>query len=1261
MSSEENIKILSMNCQGLADIKKRRDVFHYLRSKSFSVYFLQDVHLDQKMIKYVKAEWGYTCFFAPYATNSRGVAILFNNNFEFKVEKVTKDQGGNFLYALVTIQGKKYLMINIYGPNRDDPSFYLELEERVKEFKFDYLIMGGDWNLVMNFSLDYDNYKHCNNSKAQEQVETMMSNLELIDIWRDLNPDVKRYTWRRNNPLQQSRLDFFLISETLFTDPVEADILPGYRTDHSIITLTLNAKSKQQKSGLWKFNSSLLSDKDYVNEIKDQIRNVLSEYALTPYLRSNIDEIPRDEIQFVITDQLLLDTLLMKIRAKTISFATMKKRKSTKDEISIKARIELLEKKNMHSVEELTELEKLKTDLISLREKRMEGVLLRSRTRWIAEGERITRYFCSLEKRNYISKHINYINKKGDNISEPGKIAQEVNCFYKTLYAERVVENIEITDLLDDLPKLSEKDKSSLENEITLEEASWALKNMKNKKSPGSDGFTAEFFKFFWQDIGMFVVRSLNEGYRKGELSSTQKEGIIICIPKENKPREYIENWRPISLLNVVYKIGSSCIANRLKCVLPSLISEDQTGFIMNRYLGDNIRLIYDLINYLNCLNKPGLLILLDFQKAFDTLSWTFMRKVLKAFNFGPDLMRWIQTFYYGIKSTVIVNGQLTPWFPVCRGCRQGDPVSPYLFVLSVEIMAAMIRQNPNIKGIIVKEIENKIAQLADDTELMLEGDQESFEESFKTINKFERASGLTLNTNKSCAIWLGSMKNSLKKYMPHLDIQWNPKQFKILGIWFTNDLEECVKLNFDDKFKEIKILFQAWLRRELTPLGRVAVLKSLILSKLVFLWMLLPNPPDDLINAIQLAVYQFVWNRKNDRISRKISHKNIEQGGINIPDIRKYIHALKITWIKKLLTGSYKWNHIVLTINNKIPWIRLVGTELDIDRTNHFWYDVFKAYSELGKRIEIKTFEEFIYEPLFRNPNILIAGKVFLYQKWIRKNVYCVGNLIDDQGQLLSLNDFLLKYDIQENFLTYAGVVNAVKKFLEKCRLQLDSITYNVDKSNKLLNLIRSAPKGAKLFYNILTLSKEEPHCCQKWNSRINITVPWKVIFRKAAKIKEVKLKWLQIRIIHRILGTNSILLNMKLEDNDKCTFCKNHKENIQHIFWNCQYAMSFWMEFQESLHEKCEVTHNFQFTQHIILFGCEKNVKTDTIIDLLIMLGKSFIYRCKMKKIIPYFRMFVHTIKYRYRIEKYIARIQMTYEETIHDWDPYIALCCG
>lgn len=149
MANEEtNVGIASMNCRGLANAKKRRDVFHYLRMKRFSIYLLQDTHFDPKLETYIRAEWGYDCFFASHSTSSRGVAILLNNNFDFEVQKVVRDQGGNYIFILIKMLGKEFLICNIYGPNRDDPDFYIQLKDKINAFGSDNISIGGDWNLV---------------------------------------------------------------------------------------------------------------------------------------------------------------------------------------------------------------------------------------------------------------------------------------------------------------------------------------------------------------------------------------------------------------------------------------------------------------------------------------------------------------------------------------------------------------------------------------------------------------------------------------------------------------------------------------------------------------------------------------------------------------------------------------------------------------------------------------------------------------------------------------------------------------------------------------------------------------------------------------------------------------------------------------------------------------------------------------------------------------------------------------------------------
>ena len=180
----DSITILSVNCQGLGNTRKRRDVFHYLKQKSCSIYCLQNTHFSTKLEKYVKAEWGYNCFFASYSSNSRGVAVMFMNNFEFKINDVKRDKNGHFILISFSMKNKDILLDNVYGPNRDTPAFYEELTEMVKEYQNHNIIIVGDWNLVLDPQLDSYNYKHINNPKAKESVENMMLELGLTDIWR---------------------------------------------------------------------------------------------------------------------------------------------------------------------------------------------------------------------------------------------------------------------------------------------------------------------------------------------------------------------------------------------------------------------------------------------------------------------------------------------------------------------------------------------------------------------------------------------------------------------------------------------------------------------------------------------------------------------------------------------------------------------------------------------------------------------------------------------------------------------------------------------------------------------------------------------------------------------------------------------------------------------------------------------------------------------------------------------------------------------
>jgi hypothetical protein len=161
------------------------------------------------------------------------------------------------------------------------------------------------------------------------------------------------------------------------------------------------------------------------------------------------------------------------------------------------------------------------------------------------------------------------------------------------------------------------------------------LKRISNCKSPGIDGFTVEFYKFFWNDIKIHLVKCLNESIDIGIVFTSQRQAIITCIPKEGKSKFYLKNWRPITLLCVDFKIASASIANRVTPILQNIISQTQKGFLTGRYIGECTKIIYDLL-YKMEEDIAGILLLVDFEKAFDTIEWSFNESALEIYGFGP-------------------------------------------------------------------------------------------------------------------------------------------------------------------------------------------------------------------------------------------------------------------------------------------------------------------------------------------------------------------------------------------------------------------------------------------------------------------------------------------------------------------------------------------------------------------------------------------------------------------------------------------------
>ena len=675
-------KLCTYNCNGLNNFKKRKDVFDFLRTEKCNIYLLQETHLPHKYENYIRSAWGFSAFLSGCETNKNGVAILFSNNFEYKLHSVHRDPNGSYIIMDIEFLKKRVTLVNVYGPSSGDcPLFFDTISDIIDDIGNELIVCGGDWNVVLDAKIDCRNYLSAiNRPRSRKKIFDLMIKHELVDVFRKLT-DKRKYTWRKFNSIKQARLDFFLISEGLISDVMCCEIGKSYRSDHSLVTLFIKKDPWKRDRQYWKFNNSLLKDTAYIKEIKNTIQNVKKDYALPVYNHENIDCVPDTNLDLLVSDQLFFEMILLKIREKTICYSSHKKKSESKYERELVDKIKNLTDNLNEACLEL--LETKRTELQQLRDKRTEGMVIRSRVQWLQHGEKPSKYFCNLEKRNFVDRSMSCLEREdGQVIYEQEDILKEVSKFYQTLYTKQKVIEVDIENIIFDIQTLNDTESNELEGRLSFAEACEALKNMKNNKSPGQDGFTVEFFKFFFNDIGHFLVRSINEGFSKQCLSVTQRQGVIICLPKEGKPKQFVKNWRPISLLNVSYKIASSAIAARIKQVLHLIINEDQKGFLKGRYIGDNIRKIYDLLVHTEKEHIPGLLLTIDFAKAFDSVSWSFLHKALKFFNFGPDLRQWICTLYKNASSCVSLNGQYSNRFEIERGVRQVDPVSPYLFLI---------------------------------------------------------------------------------------------------------------------------------------------------------------------------------------------------------------------------------------------------------------------------------------------------------------------------------------------------------------------------------------------------------------------------------------------------------------------------------------------------------------------------------------------------------------------------------------------------
>ncbi len=821
------------------------------------------------------------------------------------------------------------------------------------------------------------------------------------------------------------------------------------------------------------------------------------------------------------------------------------------------------------------------------------------------------------------------------------KILSEIKHFYENLYNnQHSMENFD-NHFLSDVKKLDKKVANDMEKELQMEECEKALKKMKNGKTPGSDGLSVEFYKIFWQHIKDLVYESFIYGYNIGELSIDQKRGIIKLLPKKGKILKFLKNWRPISLLNTDYKILAHVLAMRLQSALPSIIHPDQNGYLENCFIRCNIRTIYDIIELSQFEPFSNIITLVDYEKAFDNIKWTFLQKSLEAFGFSKNFRNWINVMYSGSKSCVMNNGYSSTFFSLSNGVHQGCPLSALLFIIVVETLAENIRNDKNIKGVKVNNEEVKISLLADDTTLFLK-DIDSLRKVLNTMEMFMKCSGLKINKNKTQILQVG------KK-------DWDTKEFKLksakheiytLGTWFYKDPQITNKSNITNKINDFEGILEYWKHKHLTIFEKIKVLKVFALSKLNYVITNLDVDKDD-IERIQKSIFEFVWENKPPKIKYDVSFQDIENGGIKLPHTESFINANRISWVKRLL---YKHNRSHQYLQSFIPHIPLEHfLKCNFNPQNlpinipSFYLKILCTWFDLKK--EPKNALDVRREFFMLNQHIKIDNNYVFYPEMLTKNILSIHDLLNKNGHFFSYTSFCAKNGAILNPFQYMSLIDAIPlRWRSMLKQQNIPQAINISEEplycsleNNEINIHKL--KSNYVYWHIIKKMQRKPTCIESWNKRLNITLDttnWKSIFCLPHQCtNNLEIKDLQIKIIHRFYASQSLISKWDKETSNICKLCNTKDANILHTFYECQHSTDFWTDMQGWINEH-DPFQDISFNKITVILGIVPYTFRTHCINHMILHAKHFIHVQRTYNKRPKRTNFLNSYKYTLITEK-------------------------
>ena len=1163
-----------------------------IRTQTPDIYTFQESHSSPEVEKVWNLVLPGHVVYAHGPEGRKGILLGVHPGSPARIHSSVSDKEGRYIVANCEVKDERFTVVSVYiAPNYTVDmyrSLLNEIASCIEVFGNNRVVWAGDFNVCM--SKTQDCYRdHSVFEQRRRVLFPFLDAQELTDVWRSMHPFETRYTHFTRTPqaFALTRLDYIFTSPAFLTSVVNSNIGNLYMTDHSPLTLDFLIKHETPGKGYWKFPEFLLSDEEFSAGLKKRI----------PQL---VEENPGAD------PALLWDTVKCGIRSFAIEYLAANKRERKKIIEKIESQISEATLLRDTMTHDPYKVQFYKDKVQSLQEQLDQTFFkLNNKARQLQdaqkhyESNRCTKfYFTQPGRKNDAIKCL--FNKQGDRVFEPKGILYECKQFYDSLYKQPnvAIDSDVQKKFLAHIPKtvLNDVGISALSTEINLDEVHEALKSMKKRSVPGLDGLTVEFYVTHWNLVKDLLFASYTFAFQTKKLSLSQRRGIIRLIPKQDQNPLFVSSWRPISLLQVDFKILTKLFAKRLSLFLPDMIHADQKGFIQGRSIHENLVDIQAVMAACEDQSTESVLLLLDIHKAFDSVGWSFLRSVLREFQFPEYFISWFDIFYAGKELRVTNNGLLSdPIFPEC-GVAQGCCISPLFFILAIEVLALALRENPKIEGIILFKYTKKLNFLADDGILTLRWTQGTLDELLKVLQDFSFVSNLTVNKHKSVIVPLSGESLSPLQGMEYFKV-CREGTFRYLGIdWDVRTptiprAKTSVQNNLYAPVSEIRSIANTRNEYFHTTLGRILNVKILMVSRLTYKLSALPSPSMAWFHKLQSYLNDYIWKNKKHHLAAKWCYQPIEQGGLNMINICWQDQALKLSWISKALFSPPAFWSAQLRDCLPLPLEDWLCCNIS---PSHVYWSVKQSLNPLCKAV-LKHWCTLHFTPNGNHVGLLRIG----FNSVLAKNKFrCVFNTsylakLEAIG-LHSVSDLIDEFD---NFNA------SQKKTLHLTRLmdmlpsewltQVDSGNYgDMPEIEKLM----FKPFTVHQCYELIRVHSDPGpvRAIAQWETELEcdgLASQWKNICSLYKVVIPVKIREFHIKFVNRLYPMNNVIAKYMPTCSDQCPFCNNVKDSVVHSFWECYKIKHLWEELIAFCKDKVSATETYS-KKNCLLLGFKNPV---------------------------------------------------------------------